>query len=94
MKQIYRNKEYVIVFLLTFCNLNVLFAFIGYQYPLSSEIIYKKITFLFKTLYLKTDLNIFYHLSYSFNFFELILYSKYFYFIYYNLFFKFDKEIL
>ncbi len=73
MKQIYRNKKYLIVFLLTFCNLNVLFAFIGYQYPLSSEIINKKITFLFKTLYLKTDLNIFYHLSFSFNFFELIL---------------------
>lgn len=60
-------------FFINFTILNFFFSYNALEYPKSSELIYKKITLIFKNLYLISDLEIFYFFSYGLNLFEVIL---------------------
>lgn len=69
-------KNNIIVFnnfFINFTILNFFFSYNALEYPKSSELIYKKITLIFKNLYIISDLEIFYFFSYGLNSFEVIL---------------------
>ena len=60
-------------FFMNFTILNFFFSYNALEYPKSSELIYKKISLIFKNLYLISELEIFYFFSYGLNLFEVIL---------------------